>query len=346
MCKCRVTRAIVQLLLIILTVCIFESRSDAHGEIVFSARNYLPPGSKGESHYHIYRIDPDGSRRIQLTFGGSDDYSPVWIESGYAIRFSRYTHSSMTSFSMEMSPDGSGIHRVSDKPKAPAPWAYPPLRSPDGKYECRPDQDQSHDDIVDLSDQTVVGKVDWYPVVIWTSDDKFSEVLYNESFDSKTGNLGTKYEYVVYDVHGKQKSDIALRDTTVKDKIYSAQLQWCVNFGWVSKITPDQWVPGSYFVTMMGHQESLYWFCPSRKEIRFISSAMSQSWSPDRTQLCASVFLGPMPYEHRKDGTIRTVDTSFLAIINPRTLRVKYIQSGHVCCMGGDWRGGSSAERW
>ena len=50
----------------------------AHGEIVYGARYYLRPGSRGLSHYHVYRIDPDGRNRVQLTFGNADDVLPAW----------------------------------------------------------------------------------------------------------------------------------------------------------------------------------------------------------------------------------------------------------------------------
>jgi hypothetical protein len=57
--------------------------------IVYSARYYLAPGSRGTSHFHLYRINPDGTGREQITFGNQDDINPVWSPDGRRIAFER-----------------------------------------------------------------------------------------------------------------------------------------------------------------------------------------------------------------------------------------------------------------
>jgi hypothetical protein len=60
--------------------------------IVYAARYYYPPGEKPERHsyFHLYRINPDGSGRQQLTFGKYDDSLPRWSPDGKKILFLRY----------------------------------------------------------------------------------------------------------------------------------------------------------------------------------------------------------------------------------------------------------------
>jgi dipeptidyl aminopeptidase/acylaminoacyl peptidase len=63
----------------------------AHAErdIVYAARYYTPPGSHRTSHFHLYRINPDGTGRTQLTYGNEDDTDPHWSPDGRRIVFLR-----------------------------------------------------------------------------------------------------------------------------------------------------------------------------------------------------------------------------------------------------------------
>jgi WD40 repeat protein len=56
-------------------------------DIVYSAR-YYNPGTQ-PSHYKIWRIDSAGSGRVQVTSGGTDDHSPIWLADGKTILFVR-----------------------------------------------------------------------------------------------------------------------------------------------------------------------------------------------------------------------------------------------------------------
>jgi dipeptidyl aminopeptidase/acylaminoacyl peptidase len=72
---------------LLIMVCPALARADRN--IVYSARYYYPPGDKRISRFHLYRIRPDGTGRMQLTFGNSNDYQPRWSPSGDRILFWR-----------------------------------------------------------------------------------------------------------------------------------------------------------------------------------------------------------------------------------------------------------------
>jgi hypothetical protein len=68
---------------------IVATSAHADRDLVYSARYFYPPGDRRISHYHIYRINPDGTGRIVLTQGNRDDYSPVWSPDGKQVMFLR-----------------------------------------------------------------------------------------------------------------------------------------------------------------------------------------------------------------------------------------------------------------
>ncbi|MGI4788774.1 MAG: TolB family protein [Janthinobacterium lividum] len=74
------------LLLVLLSV---GSACHADRDIVYSARYYTLPGSHRTSHFHIYRINPDGTGRTQLTFGLDEEF-PQWSADGNQITFFAY----------------------------------------------------------------------------------------------------------------------------------------------------------------------------------------------------------------------------------------------------------------
>jgi|GEM_PF-6608963 hypothetical protein len=79
---------------------------------------------------------------------------------------------------------------------------------------------------------------------------------------------------------------------------------------------------------------------------RIVSTGGSLSASPDRSKVCASVFFGPMPYQRRPNGEWRTVWTSYLAVIDHKTFKLHYIQSGIISCESVDWRHGVDDDPW
>jgi hypothetical protein len=79
------------LVLLLVVACLLAGLHPALADrdIVYSARYYLPPGSKGTSYFHLYRINPDGTRRTQITFGKHNDQNPTWSPNCRLIVFQR-----------------------------------------------------------------------------------------------------------------------------------------------------------------------------------------------------------------------------------------------------------------
>ncbi len=66
------------------------AKTAGNGDILYSARYYLKPGTRnGSSHFHLYRINPDGSGKRQITFGAHDDTMATWSPNGRQITFLR-----------------------------------------------------------------------------------------------------------------------------------------------------------------------------------------------------------------------------------------------------------------
>lgn len=65
-------------------------RAAKSGDILFSARFYLKPGTqRGSSYFHIYRINADGTGKRQITFGKHNDETALWTHDGRKIVFIR-----------------------------------------------------------------------------------------------------------------------------------------------------------------------------------------------------------------------------------------------------------------
>src|SRR2546427_6707895 len=62
----------------------------ADRDLVFSGRYYTSPNVHATSHFHLYRINPDGSGLMQLTRGdASPPEAPQWLPGAKQILFFR-----------------------------------------------------------------------------------------------------------------------------------------------------------------------------------------------------------------------------------------------------------------
>ena len=75
----------------------------------FSPRYYSRPGSGDTSYFHLYRINADGSRRLQITHGNFDDESTEWSPDGRKILFSRAGRDTSASTLCIVNADGSDL---------------------------------------------------------------------------------------------------------------------------------------------------------------------------------------------------------------------------------------------
>jgi hypothetical protein len=67
----RRTTVVLAFILVLAAFGSMAARADR--DIVYGARYYLKPGLHGRSHFHLYRVNPDGSGRTQITRGKGDD---------------------------------------------------------------------------------------------------------------------------------------------------------------------------------------------------------------------------------------------------------------------------------
>ena len=104
------------------------AKTASSGDIVYGARYYLKPGTReGQSHYHLYRINPDGSGKRQITFGAHDDDLPLWSPNGKTIAFLRDDKALLLA-----NADGTNITKLLDLGSTNTYWDG--LKwSPDGK---------------------------------------------------------------------------------------------------------------------------------------------------------------------------------------------------------------------
>ena len=100
------------------------ARASADRDIVYAARYYAPPGSHRTSHAHLYRINPDGTGKTQLTFGAGDEEAPKWSADGTQITFVAYRANSSVPLLCRMNANGSGqrvVKPLGENDVLPAP---------------------------------------------------------------------------------------------------------------------------------------------------------------------------------------------------------------------------------
>ncbi len=95
--------------------------------IVYSARYYKP--GKDASLYHLWRINPDGSGRMQVTSSKFNDHSPMWLADGHTLLFLREENGANRFYSVT---EGGG--RVTPISTASWPQVYVCGFSPDRRW--------------------------------------------------------------------------------------------------------------------------------------------------------------------------------------------------------------------
>ncbi len=121
--------------------------SFADGDLVYSARYYLPPGSKGTSHFHLYRINPDGTGKRQITFGKYNDDNPQWSPDGKQVLFTRATPGADRQYVCLISARGGPVTRLLNITK----YSWPQCAwSPDNQEIAVSDSESPLVDILDL----------------------------------------------------------------------------------------------------------------------------------------------------------------------------------------------------
>lgn len=108
--------------LVLLLLCL-SGAAHADRDIVYAARYYAPPGSSRTSHFHLYRINPDGTGKTQLTFG-ADETIPHWTADGKQITFVAYQATGSTVTLCRIDADGKNrrvIRTLGEEEMLPGP---------------------------------------------------------------------------------------------------------------------------------------------------------------------------------------------------------------------------------
>lgn len=121
-----------------LTLLLAGISGSAHADrdIIYAARYYALPGSHRTSHFHLYRVNPDGSGRTQLTFGRMDESAPRWSPDGQQILFTREASTGHSLLCLVAARDGA-VSKVMERGKPSGEDGY--------LYRCSPGAHRGRD---------------------------------------------------------------------------------------------------------------------------------------------------------------------------------------------------------
>jgi hypothetical protein len=364
---CRLISGLALFLVIALSPPVLSAR-----DIVYSARYYYPPHVRATSHYHIYRIDPNGRHRIQLTFGLYDDYNPEWSPDGRYILFYRSTYDDGTGPFIVMDAGGHRILKISYKGYSADSWAPTSnaiyldsdfrnaermvdrltadlhgriLRkqrvsfenycqvSPNGRYTL------NGQDIVDNASNHIKCSLPTdYDAEGWASN---SLVAGLSTITDKHDNPTGRYRFTYANLDGHESAPIVLTEPeeykSDPNENYSYGEEFTKLMAWPPKrgtfIAWKDWYRG---------YSGLFYIDPSKGAMRLFGAAEYMAWAPNYLTACVAPYEQTSPYQRRRDGSERTVWTAPLQIINEETGTTKTIQSGLIDIQGIDWRFGDA----
>ncbi len=347
----------------------------AERDIVYSARYYTPPSSRAVSRWHLYRINPDGTGREQLTRGAFHHLTPLWSPDGRKIVFVR------------MKPDNESESPASEKRslclldlrsrRITALMELPEYASlnyrwsPDGRTIAIPPFSFSEKPSVLLL-EVASGKVRriegaqsavWSPDgsrlyiasrtgggrIVFTRDGKETPVsarlrhplwLNNRTL---AGYLPPEKEgeapaLQMLGADGKAQRVVSLRLATPPDPEEDPFARG------VTGLLPVPGDPDAAICVVNNHDSTvgiLYRFyrCDLKTGVmKEIAVGQFICWSPDRSQFCTAPGRALGPYGRRPDGTERTVWVAPLQIGSAKTGKLRVITKGAVWTLDADWR--------
>ncbi|MBV9470966.1 MAG: PD40 domain-containing protein [Abitibacteriaceae bacterium] len=340
----------------LLVVCTGAARARGEGDIVYAARYYLKPGQRGQSHAHLYRINPDGTGRRQLTRGQKDEVHPLWSPDGQQIAFMRYSCCDNSDALCLIGANGGIVKPVAcpypqeygwvphshtlavltdkdllliDAHKgAKRSWgrASAVAWSPDGK-RCLMTQEKGDGQIRAYPDGRVLGTVHELFDASWLDNATLVGLGAEES--------NTMLKVVGADGHEQRRVTLKPKDADSKEALEGAAMQ-------VLRMPNDihAVLVASYGV--IAARTYTYFKVPLDGPLtgtmqRFFTGKVLH-WSPDGQRFCTYPYWDLAPFDKKKDGSTRVVYVAPLQIGASRTGTLHSIVSGLVFVTDCDWR--------
>jgi len=326
--------------LVVLILLIVPVQAYATSEILYSARYYLPPGSKGTSHFHIYRIDAHGRHRRQLTFGQFDEGYPSWSEDGKRVEFIRqYPDGKLQSFYVPTA--GGAVHQNSlqsggDNGKQCV------TKSPDGKHFLV--ETQSGEAIDDQSgNRTIIDSpigvdLDNQGQSIWLNKSHLLRLQPQETSGPDEDFELTNDSYDIIGLDGKVKKHVKFTLTVPGHGRYFPG--YC-RFDHVEAYPPDN----HYFLAVenwhnstVGVDFGYYKVEASTGKTAFMTEGQFLQWSPDGRSYCIAPGMDVTPYAKWPSGNTRVVWSAPLSIVDTRTGQSRRVTPRLSHVIHADWR--------
>lgn len=348
----------------------------ADRDIVYSARYYYPPrGPARVSRWHLYRINPDGSGRKQITFGEHDDLAPVWSPDGRRVLFTRAggepgaPWGEQTWWLCVVSAEGGRIRTLLDLGKH---YVLDYMWSPDGhKIAVLPEPwDKSPAvRLVDVATKRVcklVGVCDyaWSP----TGRRAYATLANDKGrFEVPGTNRNQPIPSVKSPVWLSARllagmDDANPREVTLLDAdgrpVRFVELVAGPSDQRAAEALHDglsfiQTIPGTGARAVVGqncHDSTTgtnYCFFTADLRtgiVRSLADGQFLSWSPDGSRFCTAPGRDLGPYGKKSDGSERTVWVAPLKVGTAEG-KLRTITPGTVWVVGGDWRKAHGRKR-
>ena len=256
----------------------------ADRDIVYAARYYAPPGSHHTSHFHLYRINPDGTGKTQLTFGSADEYDPQWSPDGRRILFTRDTegvcvmdaNGGRAHLLLNLLQDGMGLNLVrwgADSRTVLIRY-YVRTASGDTAAACRIDARTGRRQAGPASDPPLPYRLDY--------DDKTDQ----QFLSARTAEGWEKRRLRVPVDTGNSGAD---------DRLWTT---------WDGGLETD--AEGRLIYALNNHNSTVgvdwlfYRLAPATGAMTYLTEGQFLAWSPDKMRFCTAPGRDTTPYERRK----------------------------------------------
>ncbi|HEY3329453.1 MAG TPA: hypothetical protein VGK19_05490 [Capsulimonadaceae bacterium] len=341
----------------------------AGNDIVYCARYYNPPGTRGNSSFHIYTVSPNGMHRKQLTFDNTEmEFAhPKWSPDGKLIAFIRPGTTWDSGYVWVMDENGKHQRRVARIGSgAGYTWDRKLARivvTSDGEGDSAflsqvtydltgrkvgaakvrdpviapisPDGKLRYDtesgQIIDNRTGAVLGStMPAYPTATWVDNSAAIGIVYDEAAKAT--------KVVKFGVNGRATRSFALKDDEVSSPNSAGS-----DGTWLG-LTALHSLANCYLAKQNWHNSTVGTDCGyfiadlGHSTFTYLAEGQFAAWSPDQRSFATAPGRDTANYERHPDGTWRTVWVAPLQVVSVATRRVRTIQGGLVWVTGADWR--------